>query len=118
MEWFYRKKHFEYRPLPPWRADCRDNAPDNTAAVSIIYPRRGSAIYIPVELGGNRGRTVFMAAHRDAAATLHWHLDNEYLGATKGLHQMSCAPAEGKHVLTVVDAHGEKAEQAFEIIGR
>jgi penicillin-binding protein 1C len=117
MEWFYRKTHCEYRPLPPWRPDCAENAPENGGTViSIIYPPGNSSIYVPIELNGQKGRTVFEAAHRDAQAVLYWHIDNEYLGSTKNIHRMSCAPVAGKHLLTVVDGRGAMAERRFVIM--
>jgi len=116
-EWFYRRKHYEYKPLPPWRDDCSANAPEGKhPSMSIIYPRYGSSMYIPVELNGEKGKTVFKAAHRNSDATIHWHLDNEYLGSTNTIHQMSAAPAPGKHLLTLVDDAGETVSRRFEII--
>jgi penicillin-binding protein 1C len=116
-EWFYRKKHYEYRPLPPWREDCRESAPEEShRSLSIIYPRVGSSIYIPFELDGKKGKTVFKAAHRRSDALIYWHLDNEYLGLTRTLHQMSAAPEPGVHRLTIVDDQGESVSRRFEIL--
>lgn len=118
-EWFYRKKHYEYKPLPPWRDDCRATAPEAThSSMSIIYPRVNSSIYVPVELDGNKGKTVFKAAHRRSGATIHWHIDNEYLGSTRTIHQLAAAPNPGRHQLTLVDDEGESISRGFKIIAQ
>jgi len=118
IEWLYRKKHSDYRPLPPWRSDCAANAPGGTTgALSIIIPYENSLMYIPVELDGKKGRTVFEAAHRSAHAVLYWHIDDEYIGSTQKIHQLPCAPKPGRHVLTVVDEQGERVRRQFTIVG-
>lgn len=117
MEWFYRRKHSDYRPLPPWRADCRASVPERSDGVlSLIYPRDGGVIYVPVELSGKRGRVVFQAAHREPEATVFWHLDDHYLGETRGIHQKPCAPPPGNHTLTLVDRDGNRVRRSFQIL--
>lgn len=115
QEWYYKRKHPSYRPLPPYRADCRPSSNDN-APMDIIYPKAYAKIYIPKELRGKRGRTVFEAAHRSARQTLYWHVDDTYLGETKGEHQMSLLLEAGEHTLHVVDEQGNSLSHPFEIV--
>jgi penicillin-binding protein 1C len=75
-------------------------------------------VYVPLELDGQRGRAVFEATHRNAAATLYWHLDDAYVGQTRDLHQLALAPPPGKHMLTVVDDNGERVERQFTVLSR
>lgn len=119
MEWYYKKKHSDYRPIPTYRADCF-NSPDivRTKSLSLIYPGRHGRIYIPIELDGNRGKTVFKAAHRDHAATVFWHLDNTYLGATNEIHQMPVSASPGKHVITLIDENGEEVSRKFQVLAK
>jgi len=115
QEWFYTKRHSDYRPLPPWREDCRP-AEEETAAISVLYPRDGAEIYVPVELSGERGRVVFEAAHRDRAAQIHWHLDEDFISSTEGIHQVALAPSPGEHRLTLVDAEGHRLVHRFVVL--
>jgi penicillin-binding protein 1C len=118
-EWYYRKKHSDYRSLPPIREDCLEAAAGAaTASLSLIYPRSNGLIYIPVELDGNRGRTVFTAAHRNARTTIYWHLDEEFIGATSDIHQMALAPRPGHHTVTLVDENGERLERRFIVLSK
>ena len=80
-----------------------------------MYSRSGSAIYISVELGGRRGRAVFMAVHRDPGATLHWHLDDRYVGSTSMFHEQALDMGLGWHTLTVVDERGNSARRRIEV---
>jgi penicillin-binding protein 1C len=114
MEHYYRRHHSDYRRLPPLRPDCAVDAAQ--PALSLIYPTPGSSIYVPRELAGGRGRAVFQAAHRDADATVHWHLDDEYVTTTRGLHQVSLDPEPGEHTLTVVDQAGARVQVVFAVL--
>ncbi|MEM9829214.1 MAG: penicillin-binding protein 1C [Bacteroidota bacterium] len=115
QEWYYQRKHPSYRPLPPFRADCRPSDNDNVP-MDIIYPKAHAKIYIPKELQGERGRTVFEAAHRDIRQSLYWHVDDTYLGETKGEHQMALLLEAGEHILHIVDGQGNSLSHPFKIV--
>lgn len=120
QESYYRRWNAAYRPLPPYRPDCAATSPEALAGgpVDFIYPNRGTRIYIPVELGGRKGRAIFTAAHRDPNATLHWHLDDRYVGSTSVFHERALDVEQGRHTLTVVDDAGNRARRVFEVLGR
>lgn len=115
MEHYFRRHHSDYRPLPQQRSGCAA-ADSGRPALSLIYPTEGSRIYVPRELAGGRGRAVFQAAHRDAEAQVHWHLDDEYIATTSGLHQLSLAPEPGEHTLTIVDSDGARVQRVFTVL--
>jgi penicillin-binding protein 1C len=119
MEVHYRRLHADYRPPPAFRPDCRAGlGAGGSAALAFVYPREGAAVYVPVEMDGSLGRVVFEAAHRDPAARVFWHLDDEYLGETRDIHQMALAPRPGWHRLVLVDERGETARRRFTVVGR
>lgn len=119
MEWYYRLTHSDYKTLPPFRRDCVDLIPGlKNTSMSFIYPSKSGQIYVPVELDGQRGRTVFEVAHRDPEATIFWHLDEQYLDLTHGIHQMAIAPKPGKHTLTLVDENGEVLTMNFKVLSK
>ena len=113
---YYQKNHPNYLPVPPYRNDCQTETVDQQAVLDIIYPPPQAEIFIPRDLGGDASRTVFSLAHQDPEVTIHWHIDHNYLGATKSFHEMALQPAPGKHVLVVVDEYGNRKERSFEII--
>lgn len=119
QEFYWRQHHSEYRTLPPWRRDClADSAQvDDDNPMELIYPQAQSRIYIPVDLDGKRSRVVLKAVHRDAAATLYWHLDDEFLGETKVFHEREASLEPGVHKLLVMDKNGYKLERRFNVIG-
>jgi penicillin-binding protein 1C len=116
MEWYYKSKNPTYKELPPWRNDCAEGS--GIKSMELIYPKQFSKIYVPLELDGKRGKTVFEAAHRKKGCTIYWHLDNEYIGETKDFHQMGISPQAGKHLLTLVDEKGETLKQFIEIVDK
>ena len=115
MEWYYKSKNPTYTELPPFRKDCNVTG---GSSMELLYPKQESKIFVPVELDESAGKTVFRAAHRNPETTIYWHLDDNYIGSTKGIHQLGVSPEPGKHVLTIVDEFGESVSQRFEIIGK
>jgi penicillin-binding protein 1C len=115
IEWYYRRSTIGYRPLPPWKPGC---AVADASSVDLVAPEDGALIYIPIELDGSYGKTVFRAVHRDAGQTLFWHLDGDYLGETRGDHRLEARPDPGLHELTVVDQAGALATRRFEVLLR
>ncbi|GAK49443.1 penicillin-binding protein 1C [Candidatus Moduliflexus flocculans] len=117
MEWYYKQAHSDYQPLPPYRDDCLATLTEtNTPAMTLMYPPRNGKIYIPIELSGQRGRVVFELAHRTPQKSVYWHLDDQYLGETRDIHQVSLAPSPGEHTLTLVDEDGEFLQSRFTVL--
>jgi penicillin-binding protein 1C len=118
QEYFYRRAHTDYRPLPEVRSDCGAVlTATNDATIDFLYPSAGTRVYIPLDFGAQRGRVVFEAVHRDADAVLHWHLDQQYVGHTELFHQVEVDMVPGTHVVTVVDQRGAAKVRKFEVLG-
>lgn len=116
-EFYFRRVHAEYRPLPPLRADCgRGQTPAGRTALALLYPDVNARVLIPRELDGNRGRTIFEAVHRRREATVYWHLDGRYLGETHTFHQQALDIDPGEHILTLVDDEGERVARRFQVL--
>lgn len=115
MEFYYRQKHADYKPLPSFLAGCEQRT---EKTMDIIYPQDQAKIYVPLELSGERGKTIFTATHRKSASRLFWHLDNNFAGTTEHFHQLALNPGAGKHVLTVVDESGESITRHFEVVSK
>jgi penicillin-binding protein 1C len=115
-EFYYRRVHAEYRPIPALRADCGGVQPGGRPALALLYPDANAQVLIPQELDGSRGRTVFEAIDRRREATIYWHLDDRYLGETHTFHQQSLDIDPGEHILTVVDDEGERVARRFQVI--
>lgn len=114
QSWYYRSYHQDYKSLPLFREDC--NTRDDMHSIAMIYPKQRAKVYIPRELDGSLGRTIFEAAHTRSDAIIHWHMDGEYLGSTKELHQMAITTSQGKHHLMLMDQTGIQRDLDFEVI--
>jgi penicillin-binding protein 1C len=115
MEYYYKIKHDDYKVLPAFLPNCDI---ESSRQMEIIYPENDARIYVPIEVTGEKGNTIFTAAHRNPQAHLFWHLDNNYIGSTFQFHQMAFNPTAGKHILTVVDEQGETISRNFEILDK
>lgn len=120
QEFYWRQHHSEYKSLPPWRSDCVKDLlqVDEDQPIELVYPNEESRIYIPMDLDGKRSRVVLKAIHRNPAAQLYWHLDDEFLGETKIFHEREAALEPGLHTLLIVDKQGYKLERRFRVIGK
>lgn len=113
MAWYYRVYHPEYTPLPPPLQTDKESG--TISPMQFIYPEPGAAISLPKQLDSEEGSAVFTLAHNDTDATVFWHLDNEYIGETRYLHQFPLRPAPGSHTCTVVDNNGHTLSVSFTI---
>lgn len=114
QEYYYKQRNLSYKPMPPFRKDCLD--PATLASMDLIYPRPGSRVYIPRQLDGAQGTTVFEAAHRNGRAQIFWHLDGQFIGSTTHVHRVAIAPGKGQHVLSLVDESGQYLTRSFEVL--
>jgi penicillin-binding protein 1C len=116
QEYYFKSTNLSYKTLPPFRHDCL--AAENITAMDMIYPKNHTRIFIPREIDGVLGNSVFELAHRDPRTTVFWHLDGKYLGSTKMIHHMAVSTGEGKHMITAVDESGRSIERHFEVISK
>ncbi|MDE6451989.1 MAG: penicillin-binding protein 1C, partial [Odoribacter sp.] len=115
QEWYYVRSHTDYRKLPPYRPGCH---PLGEVVMEMIYPQRGTRVFIPIDFGGKTGRVVFEAVHRHPGAEVYWHIDDRYIGSTRHIHQMELFLPEGLHRLTLMDGEGNILQQAFRVVGK
>ena len=115
QEWYYVRSHTDYLKLPPYRPGCHQQG---EVVMEMIYPQRGTRVFIPLDFGGKDGRVVFEAVHRDLDAEVYWHIDDRYIGATKHIHQMELLLPEGLHRLTLMDDEGNILQQDFRVVGK
>lgn len=116
IEKYYKFNHPNYKELPNYKPECLSKISDR--AMALLYPKPNSKIYVPVEIDGNLGRTIFEATHRNISTTVYWHLDDNYIGETKEIHQIALNPGIGKHKLMLVDENGITIQMKFEAIGK
>ncbi len=115
--WYYRKVHPEYADPPPFHPACQDKTFGSAGQqVEIAYPPENAGIYLPVDLDQHVNELVCRATASQAADTLYWYLDNDFLGVTSNFHTQKITPAEGDHMLTVVHPSGDRSTRHFQIL--
>jgi penicillin-binding protein 1C len=116
IEKYYKFNHPNYKELPDYKPECLAKVSDR--AIALMYPKPNSKIYVPIEIDGNIGKTIFEAAHRNINTKIYWHLDDQYIGETKEIHQLALNPRVGKHKLMLVDENGITVSLKFEAVGK
>ena len=114
MEYYYKQKNADYKMLPAFKQGCEFG--ETARAIEIIYPTTDAKIYVPLEINGEKGKTIFTAAHRRASAKIFWSLDDNFITTTQNFHQLALNPSVGKHLITLVDENGISISRAFEIV--
>ncbi len=116
MEYYYKQRNHDYKTLPSFKTGCF--VAENTKQMELIYPQTDAKIYVPIEINGEKGKTVFSAAHRNRNVKIFWSLDDGFIIATTITHQIAISPAPGKHIITLTDEQGNSISRSFEIIDK
>lgn len=112
MEFYFRKYNPAYLSLP---VNIKSEQ-DHYEVMEFIYPGANDKIYIPRSVDGSPGNVVFEVAHRENAAKIFWHLDNQYIGTTSYIHQKAMSPSPGQHLITLTDEKGNSIKRIFTIL--
>lgn len=112
-EWYYKEQHPDYRPIPPFSPECRDDY--GTKLMEFIYPYPNAVINLPKQLDGSPGQIVIELAHRSPQNRVFWHLDGDYIGITVDFHKKEYTPSKGEHTLTAIDEYGTEAKIKFSV---
>lgn len=70
--------------------------------MEMIYPQRGTRVFIPRDFGGKPGRVVLEAVHRSVKARIYWYVDEQFLGVTHS-HPSARSMAERRSPYLDVD---------------
>lgn len=105
MEWYYKRYHADYKPLPPLRNDCKQEV---APTMDFIFPKKGSRIILPKNEAGVYNAVVFKIAHTKPETKVFWYLDDTFIKTTETFHEVAVLPTAGTHTITVVDALGNE----------
>ena len=109
-EWYYKQRHPEYKPLPPFKPGCGE---DILRPMQFVYPTMNARIFLPKQMDGSKSQLTFELVHSVPKATVYWHLDNNYLAETQDFHKISLLPSSGKPTITAVDNEGNTVSVTF-----
>ena len=114
MEYYYKQHNHDYRTIPAFKPGCIVS--ETGKQMELIYPQPDAKIYVPIEINGQKGKTIFKATHRNNKAKIFWSLDDNFITTTESIHQIALSPAAGKHVITLTDEQGVSMSKSFEIM--
>lgn len=114
QQYYFSQKHPAYTQLPPFLPGCGSSSESRHPVMEFIYPNNIRKIYLPKDADGHINPVTFVVAHKSPDAILYWHLDDRFIGSTKGKNEMSTLIPAGFHTLTVVDDAGNSISTRFE----
>ena len=112
MEFYFKRTHPLYKPLPPFRDDCKST---NAPPMEFIYPKNGSRITLTKNFEGQKNDVVLKLAHAKPETEVYWYLNDVYISQTKDFHEIGISPEIGRHKITVVDVLGNEVDVAITI---
>ena len=110
MAYYYKKKHIDYKVMPPFRLDC-STGEHNT--MDFVYPKANARVFLAKDFDGKLQPLVMELSVSQTESTVFWYLDEHYLGSTTTIHTMQITPKPGKHYITVVDTFGNELKQSL-----
>ncbi|MEN2399654.1 penicillin-binding protein 1C [Flavobacterium sp. MC2016-06] len=113
MAWYYKSKHIEYLPLPPFKEDCTGT---QMIAMDFIYPKTNSKIYLTKDFNSEVQPVIFKVAYSQREKQLFWYVDHVYKGVTKVFHEKPIIMSAGFHYVTVVDESGNEITRKVEVV--
>jgi penicillin-binding protein 1C len=114
MEFYYKQRNADYKILPAFKGGCITT--ETPKQMELIYPQNDIKIFVPKEMNGEKGKTIFSAAHRKNEAKIFWTLDNTFAGTTQHYHKLGLSPSKGLHTITITDEQGNSITRKFEIL--
>lgn len=113
METYYQRKNASYIPPPPFLEGC-NNTPETD--MTFVYPWDNTTIFVPRVARGEREKCVFEVTHRRPEAIVYWHINGQFVGETRQIHQLMADPPEGEHTVTAVDERGSRVSRNFKSV--
>jgi penicillin-binding protein 1C len=106
---YYKKWNPDFKMPPPWHPDIQDAAQH----LKIVFPDKNTLLCF----GQDSSMNVHFKAMSEARnATLYWHVDDTYIGATTNIHELQYALPIGKHTLAIIDENGNEQRTTFTIM--
>ncbi|MEL6811678.1 MAG: penicillin-binding protein 1C [Bacteroidota bacterium] len=108
QEYYYATLHPEYKPLPPFKADCLR---EGEHLMEFIFPKKNETILLARNFDNAINEVVFQLAHRSPETKVYWYLDESFIGVTQDFHELALQPLPGEYLLTAVDQAGNEIKQ-------
>lgn len=112
MEFYYAKKHPDYKELPPVHPDCMVDGDD---VMAFIYPKNNEGILLPKDFNERVNDVIFKLAHRNPEKKIFWYLDDLFMGVTEDFHELAIVPEQGDYMLIAVDEDGNEIRKNVSI---
>lgn len=111
--YYYQRRNTDYHRPPPFHPNCATNTDGNP--MQFIYPYTNGSVSAIKNWTGEHEAVFFELAHQDRDATVHWHLDGDYLASTTTFHTLAVKLTKGNHEITVVDQRGNRLERRVSV---
>ncbi|MGX1931127.1 penicillin-binding protein 1C [Flagellimonas sp. 2504JD4-2] len=112
VEHYYSNSHPNYKNMPSFLEGCYA---EERTLMEFVYPKKNEEILLPKDLGKTSKEVVFKLAHQQSESTVHWYLDETYIGSTTNFHELIFETSIGQYVLTSVDNEGNRVQQSLNV---
>jgi penicillin-binding protein 1C len=113
--WYYKKTNPQHRPIPNWKPGC--SGASSQVDFAILFPIESGTIYLPKDLETGQQPLAMKVVNNGDGHLMHWHLDDEFIGSTEGIHELEYFVDPGQHELVVVNELGNFKRCTFKVLG-
>jgi penicillin-binding protein 1C len=108
--YYYKRSALDYEQPPEFIEGCQSQR----AQFKLVYPKNGSAIFLPVDIEGEQ-QEVILEAVAEEGDELYWHLGDDFITATKKEHKVKLDLSPGSYSLYLLNQNGVRKKYEFEI---
>ncbi len=112
VEYYYANSSPNYKVMPPFLEGCFT---EESQLMEFIFPKKNEEVLVPKDLGKNPQEVLFKLAHQQSESTVHWYLDETYVGSTTQFHELILDAKLGDYLLTAVDDEGNRIQQKLNV---
>src|SRR5690606_4631072 len=114
QEYFYRRTHADYVPLPALRGDCQLQLP---AQMDFIYPKNHrTTLFATRDADGAVQPVVLRIAHKNPQSELFWYVNGMFKTRTVRFHEFPFLEPAGVYDITVVDENGFEISRQIQLV--
>ena len=109
MAYFYKQKNSDYTELPEFLEGCNTS---EKRVIDFIFPvKYTTKLSLTKGTDGELNPIILKLTHAKPDAKIYWYIDNQFIQQTTDYHEVPIKPANGEHIITVIDDLGNEQKR-------
>ena len=83
--------------------------------MEFLIPKDNTTFYLINDFKEVQNGLVLKIIHSKPKALVYWYLNDEFIGQTEHIHEITITPKEGSYIITAIDDSGEEIRSRIKI---